>query len=326
MRSQKKSDRNWFDRAGWAKGRTQASVSGLMLLLFLTGMVVWLVGCVASGGQGKVPDSGEVPQPGDSVVFSEVPVPEGPWRPHRLARCVEDFELSLTVNRYLGTSSEYFRHGSGSDGMIELEIALEEGVRHPLLLMTLGQLYLMAGQGDPALLPVEGPAADVGDWPRNKKRLLRRAHKLLMECAGERPDDAAVDYLLADVARAAGRFEEAAERVEAGKSKCTGGRSFRVMKLYQALNDYPPRYEGGPPPDYPEEAMNAGITGNVVLDLLLSPGGQMKQAVVVESPSPDLTRAAEASLLLGSFEPARIGKYPIWSWLRVKTAFKLEAS
>ena len=38
--------------------------------------------------------------------------------------------------------------------MIEMEMGLEAGYRHPLMLLTLGQLYLMAGQGDPDLLPV----------------------------------------------------------------------------------------------------------------------------------------------------------------------------
>ncbi|MBU8871504.1 MAG: energy transducer TonB [Gemmatimonadales bacterium] len=232
----------------------------------------------------------------------------------------------MIVERYLGTCSEYFRHGSGSDGMIELEIGLEEGVHHSLLLLTLGQLYLMAGQGDPALLPVEGPAADVGDWSRNKKRLLGRARELLQECASERPDDAGVDFLLADVARASGRFAEAVELVAQGESKCTGGRSFRILKLYQLLYDYPPRYLGGPPPDYPERALNSGITGEVVMDLLLNPAGNVYQAVVVSSPSADLSRAAEASLFKGSYESARIGKYPIWSWLRVNTAFNLDPS
>ena len=308
---------------GKRSGRAISPLNCLSAATVLAALALCLGGCAASGGQGRGEAGSSLPE---SVSLSEVPVPDGPWRPHRLARCAEDLEVPTTVERYLGTCSEYFRHGSGSDGMIELEIALEEGVRHSLLLLTLGQLYLLAGQGDPALLPVEGPAADVGDWTRNKKRLLGRARKLLLECAAERPDDAAVDLLLADVARASEQFAEAAELARRGETKCTGGRSFRIMKLYQMLNDYPPRYLGGPPPDFPERAMNAGVSGEVVLDLLLSPAGEVRQAAVVRSPSADLTRAAEASLFRGSFEAARIGKYPIWSWLRVTTAFNLEAS
>jgi TonB family protein len=70
--------------------------------------------------------------------------------------------------------------------------------------------------------------------------------------------------------------------------------------------------------------LNKGVEGDVVLDILLSPAGEVRQFVVVESPGESLTRAAEASLRKGRFEAARVGKYAIWSWLRVTTAFNLE--
>ena len=115
--------------------------------------------------------------------LQETPVPEGDWRPHRLSDCTEDRDVSTVIERYLGICSEYYRDGSGSDGMIEMELGLADGHRHSLMLLTLGQLYLLAGQGDPDLLPVEGPAADVGNWDRNRARLLARAEKLLLEAA-----------------------------------------------------------------------------------------------------------------------------------------------
>jgi len=254
----------------------------------------------------------------------ETPVPEGKWRAHRLAECREDTDVPQVVERYLGICSEYFREGSGSDGMIEMELGIEEGHRHSLMLLTLGQLYLMAGQGDPDLLPVEGPAADVGDWGRNRTRLLRRAAGLLQEAAETRLDDAAVDYLLADVARARGDQARAAELGASGMLKCTGGRSFGILWQYQKLNNYSPRYLGGSSPEFPQAALNKGVEGDVILDILLSPAGEVRQFAVVESPGESLTRAAEASLRKGRFEAARVGKYPIWSWLRVTTAFNLE--
>lgn len=256
--------------------------------------------------------------------LKEIPVPEGNWRPHRLARCLPDTNVSPTVERYLGICSEYFREGSGSDGMIEMELGLQEGYRHSLMLLTLGQLYLMAGQGNPDLLPVEGPAADVGDWSRNRTRLLGRAADLFQEAAETRTDDAAVDYLLADVARARGLQDQADELVAAGMEKCTAGRSFAILWQYQQLNNYPPKYLGGSSPVYSEKALNQRVEGDVVLDVLLSPAGEVRQVVVVESPSAALSGAAEASLRKGRFDPARMGKYPIWSWLRVTTAFNLE--
>lgn len=257
--------------------------------------------------------------------LEETPVPDGDWRPHRLKNCTEDRDVPTVIERYLGICSEYYRDGSGSDGMIEMELGLADGHRHSLMLLTLGQLYLLAGQGDPDLLPVEGPAADVGNWKRNRVRLLGRAEKLLLEAAETRLDDAAVDYLLADVARAGGDQERAAQWVASGMGKCTGGRSFGILWQYQQLNNYPPRFLGGPSPEFPQSAVDKGVAGDVVLDVLLSPSGEVRQVVVVESPALSLTKSAAASLRKGGFEAARVGKYPIWSWLRVTTSFNLES-
>jgi len=296
---------------------TALAAAGLLWILVLA-----LPGCAPSRPDPHREESALVTKA--PAELQETPVPEGKWRPHRLARCRPDTAVSATVEKYLGICSEYFRDGSGSDGMIEMELGLQEGYRHSLMLLTLGQLYLMAGQGDPDLLPVEGPAADVGDWDRNRTRLLRRAEELLQEAAAARLDDAAVDYLLADVARSRGDQELADELVVSGMEKCTAGRSFSTLWQYQKLNNYPPRYLGGPSPEFPQAALNKGVEGDVFLDVLLSPAGEVRQVVVVESPAESLSGAAETSLRKGRFEAARVGKYSIWSWLRVTTAFNLE--
>ncbi len=291
----------------------------------LMALVLLLVLCACAPGQPDVAvekSSSPLDSPGD---LREVPAPDGQWRPHRLSDCREDPDVPQVVERYLGICSEYFRDGSGSDGMIEMELGLADGHRHSLMLLTLGQLYLLAGQGDPDLLPVEGPAADVGNWERNRARLLGRAQELLQEAAETRLDDAAVDYLLADVARARGDRDLAATLVASGMDKCTGGRSFGTLWLYQQLNNYPPRYLGGPSPEFPQTAVDKGVSGDVVLDVLLSPSGKVRQVVVVESPARSLTESASGSLRKGGFDAARVGKYPIWSWLRVTTAFNLES-
>jgi TonB family protein len=288
----------------------------------LLGMALVLSGCTSK------PPVNPVLEPATPPVVSthlrETPPPVGHWRPHQLAECPPDTSVSKAVERYLGTCSEYFRGGSGSDAMIEMEMGLEQGNRHSLMLLTLGQLYLLAGQGNPDLLPNEGPAADVGDWERNKTRLLKRAEDVLLEAAETRSFDAAVDYLLADVDRAQGDPQGAAEWMTSGIAKCTGGRSFGILWLYQDLNNYPPRYLGGPSPEYPQAALGKGVAGDVILDVLVSPAGEVRQLVAVDSPADSLTRAAETSLRKGRFEAARVGKYPIWSWLRVTTAFHLE--
>ncbi len=295
----------------WRRGR------GVVLL----GLSIGLVSCAAS----PTPKSDSAPKPVASDMLQEAVVPDGVFREHRLARCQEDVDVPGAVERYLGTCSEFFREGSGSDGMIEMELGLQQGHRHTLMLLTLGQLYLLAGQGNPDLLPVEGPVADLGSYAKNKPRLLGRARDLLTEALAERPDDAAVDYLLADVERAAGDQQLAAELVKRGNGKCTGGRSFRILQQYQELYQHPPKYLGGPSPEFPQAAVNKGIGGDVVLDLLVSPAGEVRQYVVVQSPAESLSKAAWRSLQRGRFKAARVGKYGVWSWVRVTTAFNLSS-
>ncbi len=292
--------------------------------LFLMSLGIMIPGCATQPSPEKLSES-SVSRELIPDSLHETPNPDGAWRGHHFSLCSPEDGVPKAVESLLGLCSEYFREGSGSDGMLEIELALESGQRHPLLLLTLGQLYLIAGQGEPDLLPPEGPAGDVGDWGRNKIRLLARSESLLREAAKGRPGDAAIDFLLADIARAREDFLLADELVSSGGKKCTSGRGFATLRLYQQLNQYPGKYLGGPGPEYPSLALKKRITGDVVLDLLIDPAGLVRQAVVIESPSWTLSLAASSSLRAGAWEPARVGKYPVWSWLRVSTSFSLES-
>ena len=269
------------------------------------------------------PPAAAAPRAG-AADLQEAPAPAGAWREHRLARCRHDLDVPVGVEKLLAQVSELYRERSGADGMVEIELAYARGERHPLVLVALGQLYLLAGQGEPSLLPKEGPARDVGSWERNRPRLLGRAGQLLESARQAWPDDAGIAYLLADVARAGGDTTLAAAHVAAAAERCTGGRTFGLMRFYQELNRYPARHEGGPAPDYPEEAMQERQQGEVVVDLLLDPAAGVRQVHVVASPSPALSEAASRCLRQGRFTAARLGKYAVWSWLRVTVAFRLE--
>ncbi len=296
-------------------------------LPFVAALSLGLAGCATPAPRTTpVPPAGPpppAPAPG-RVDLQEAPGPAGAWREHRLARCRHDLDVPAGVEKLLATVSELYRERSGADGMVEMELAYAAGERHPLVLVALGQLYLMAGQGEPSLLPNEGPARDVGSWERNRPRLLGRAGLLLESARQAWPDDAGIAYLLADVARASGDTMSAAARVAAAADQCTGGRTFGLMRFYQELNRYPARHEGGPAPSYPEEAMQAREQGEVVVDLLLDPAAAVRQVHVVSSPSPALSGAAADCLRQGRFSAARLGKYAVWSWLRVTVAFRLE--
>ena len=297
-------------------------VAGLALL-------VGLAGCATAPGPVSTVVAPSLPVPADPAPglpdLTESPAPAGAWREHRLARCREDVDIPPAVEQLLALSSEFYREGAGRDGLVELELAYAEGQKHPLVLLTMGQLYLLAGQGEASLLPNEGPARDVGSWALNQPRLLGRA-RALIEAAGQAwSGDAGIDYLLADVHRAAGDTLTAAALVSGAAGKCTGGRSFRTMQLYQRLRRIPARHEGGPPPVYPAECLERREQGEVVVDLLLSPSAEVRQAHIVSGPSPALATAAAACLRQGRFTPSLLGTYPVWSWLRVTVAFRLES-
>jgi TonB family protein len=231
--------------------------------------------------------------------------------------------MSPSAERALADCSKLLAEWEGSDAIMVLELHLQEHAAEGLLLLALAQIYVMAGQGMPQLLPREGPAADVGDWPRNQARLLGRAATLLREAVVLRPDDSAVEYLLADVARARDDSVTAQRALAAGMHKCNPARSFEILRQYQGLNLYPAKGLEAATPVYPEEASRARIQGEVLLDLLINPAGEVVQVEPVTSPAVVLTAAAAEALRPIRFAPARIGKYPIWSWFRVPVQFRL---
>lgn len=294
--------------------------------MVLGGAMTWVVLVMACAPvEQKVKTQEPALGPVDFVgSLHETPAPDGAWRGHHLKECQVAQDVPRRVENLLALSAQFFREGSGSDGMIELEMALEEGVRHGLIDLTLAQLYLLAGQGEPALLPNDGPAADVGNWKQNKKRLLNRARTLLYRAQAAMPHDGIVDHLLADVARAENQVDLAADFSAQAQGKCMGGRTMTILRQYQQLNRYPARFLGGAVVEYSEDALARGVSGDVTLDLLLDPSAQIRQAVVLDSPDAALTRSALKALRESNFEAARVGKYPVWAWLQVTIAFNLD--
>jgi len=294
---------------------------GLLCGLSLVGLVACQPAPSPDAGRELVSPVAENLIPGG---LQETPAPDGGWRPHWLERCAEPDELSPSLERCLGEAADLVAHHSGADAVAELEICRQEHGAAGLLDLALGQLYVIAGQGEPEMLPREGPAADVGDWEQNRRRLLGRAEYLLTAAGRARPDDGAVDFLLADVERARHRFAAADSAVWGGLGKCSRRRSVELLRRTQQLNRYPAKLLGGVTPEYPESALRAQIQGEVVLDLLIDPAGQVAQAVAVASPASSLSRAAARAFQMAEVEPAKVGKYPIWSWLRVTVGFNLE--
>ncbi len=251
-------------------------------------------------------------------------MPDSPWRPHLLSRCgdVAAYEPGRGAAAALATSWELYGYHEGGDAVVALELYVGRTKNpDPLVLVTLGQFYLMAGQGVPELVPAEGPAADTGSWERNRIRFLARAAELLEAAGAARPDDAAVDYLLADVERARGEIEDAEFLVASGMQKCTIPASMDILARYQELLPKAAVQQGGAAPEYPPELADRGVGGEVVQDLLVAPDGKVVQIETVRRADRRLARSAAKAFSQAVFQPARVGKYPIWSWVRVTTRF-----
>ena len=292
-------------------------------------MVLWwlapLAGC--AGGAKAPPVQQEPIAAGPAVAAAppvEQPVADGPWRVHVLARCRRPDNLPTVVENSLAMCRTLVRDHAGSDAIMELELCLQDHGEYGIVLLTLGQLYLLAGQGDPDLLPLEGPAADVGDWPRNRERLLNRAMTHLDRAGELRGDDGVVDYLRADVARTRGDLSQADSLFAVGKDKCTLPRSVATLRQYQQLNRFPPYLLTSLSPEYPQAAVEKRITGDVVLDLLISPRGEVYQVSSVASPDQSLTKAAAQAARAARYRPAKVGRYPIWSWLQITAKYSLD--
>jgi TonB family protein len=251
--------------------------------------------------------------------------PDGGWRLHRLSRCA-GADLKGTTHadtKALKLAQELFEYGEGGDAIVELELRLEESVVHDgLLLLTLAQLYVLAGQGEPTLVPTEGPAGDTGSWEKNKPRFLKRAIHLLNEARQIRPDDGCVDYLHADAVRALGDLKTADQYFMAGKGKCSLLSSLEMLARYQHLSPSSAVQTGMDSPVYPADAAADAVRGEVVLDLLVSPHGKVVQVEKVSSPDARLVKSAIKASRSSTFKPGRMGKYPVWSWARLGVVYK----
>jgi TonB family protein len=278
------------------------------------GVVVLLVVVVLllAAGAG-VAAAGETPPPATSD-----------WRPHRLSRCALHPELSAAGRAVLDEALELFRLDNGGDAISVLETALQDGEPDPWHLLVLAQLYVLAGQGEPHCLPTSGPAAPSGDWDHDRARLLDRADGLLALLAVAWPDDGLVSFLRADAARAADDHAAAAEFDFHGRGQCTYLSSLNLVSGLRDLSLKAPRVIAPVVPVYPEDCARDGVSGEVVLDLLIDPLGRPSEVVVVQRADRRLERAAAAAVPDGGYQAAQVGYYPVWSWLRVPVRFTLE--
>ena len=75
---------------------------------------------------------------------------------------------------------------------------------------------------------------------------------------------------------------------------------------------------------YPREAKKRGISGSVIMNLLIDTLGKVREVSLIEGPNPELNAAALAAAKGFQFSPAMIQKQPVAVRIRYKYNFVLE--
>lgn len=93
----------------------------------------------------------------------------------------------------------------------------------------------------------------------------------------------------------------------------------------QIIREARPLYRSNPPPKYPAVARRRGFQGNVVLEVLVGPVGNVIELHVLSSSGyPILDRAAKSSVKNWTFEPGMRGQQKVEMWVRVPIRFELK--
>lgn len=86
--------------------------------------------------------------------------------------------------------------------------------------------------------------------------------------------------------------------------------------------DEPPVAIYSPKPEYPDWAREAGVSGRVLLHVLVGSNGTVRRVVVIRGVT-GLSEAARDALARWSFRPARAAGKPVAVWVAVPVEFRL---
>jgi len=93
----------------------------------------------------------------------------------------------------------------------------------------------------------------------------------------------------------------------------------------QIIREARPLYRSNPPPKYPAVARRRGFQGNVVLEVLVGPiGNVLDLRVLSSSGHPILDGAAKSSVKNWTFELGMRGQEKVKMWVRVPIRFELK--
>jgi protein TonB len=115
---------------------------------------------------------------------------------------------------------------------------------------------------------------------------------------------------------------EQTQRESVSKETDTEG---ETLSEKQIIREARPLYRSNPPPKYPAVARRRGFQGNVVLEVLVGPAGNVIELHVLSSSGyPILDRAAKSSVKNWTFEPGMRGQQKVEMWVRVPIRFELK--
>jgi TonB family protein len=115
---------------------------------------------------------------------------------------------------------------------------------------------------------------------------------------------------------------EQTQRQSVSKETDTEG---ETLSEKQIIREARPLYRSNPPPKYPAVARRRGFQGNVVLEVLVGPVGNVIELHVLSSSGyPILDRAAKSSVINWIFEPGMRGQQKVEMWVRVPIRFELK--
>ncbi|MFO7972403.1 MAG: energy transducer TonB [Desulfobacterales bacterium] len=117
-------------------------------------------------------------------------------------------------------------------------------------------------------------------------------------------------------------LSEQAQRESVSKETDTGA---ETPSGNQSIREARPLYRSNPPPRYPAVARRRGFQGNVMLEVLVGPSGNVIELHVLSSSGyPILDRAAKSSVKNWTFEPGMRGQQKVEMWVRVPIRFELK--
>ncbi len=103
---------------------------------------------------------------------------------------------------------------------------------------------------------------------------------------------------------------------------CAGAHQTEIAGWQSQKVDRLPEIVQRTPPTYPENALEAGVDGDVVIEVLICADGGVHETRVVRS-VPMLDEAAVDAVRQWIFHPATLGGESIAAWVEARVEFKL---